>query len=168
MQWLSEIITNLTVSRTTAGALFVATLLLLVLPLLFPGHIPSVPNQWQWLVLGLCIFSVSLLVFSCIHWIGSCLRKLPNHLHALRRQLPTTDLETAIIYLMGRDEPNGYVDVNKIYYSQLNCSKLDFLQACNALKSKGLLSTAPVCSHLIRLTERGRVVALDLLKQAEA
>ena len=165
MGWLSDLLKNLTLSRSAAGALFVATLLLVVLPRRFPLVFQPVPNQWAWLVVGLCIFSCALLVFWLVQAAVSAMRHLPALARSAIPQQPSTDLEATILCIIGLKDPNGVLNLDELNHQYI--SKLEFLQACKALERKGLVEFNPFSSDLVGLTNSGRSRALELIKRAK-
>ena len=114
MSWLSDLLKNLTVSRSAAGALFLATLLLIVLPRRFPAVFQPVPNQWAWLVVGLCIFSCALLVFWSAQAVVSAVRRLPALARSAIPQQPSTDVEATILCHIGLKDPNGVINLDEL------------------------------------------------------
>lgn len=166
MNWLPELLKSLSVSRSVASALFIATVCMLALPVLFPSRIPAVPDEWRWLVAGLALFSGSLLLLWSISGIGKALVKAPA---ALRRALPErglTTLEASFLALLGSHEPNGALNLADLDQSKI--SKLEMFQMCRGLESLGFLELNPWHSELVSLTDKGRAKALLVLRQAKA
>ena len=166
MNWLPELLKNISVSRSVAGALFIATTCMLVLPAQFPSRFPEVPDEWRWLVGGLAFFSGALLTLWCFSGTWKLVAKTPA---ALRKALPErelTSMEASFIALLGQHDPNGALNIADLDQSKI--SRLETFQMCKGLQTLGLVELNPFHKELVSLTDRGRAKALLLLRQAKA
>lgn len=164
MSWLPELLKNLSVSRSVAGALFIATACMLTLPALFPARFPSIPDEWRWLVGGLALFSGALLVMWLIAGTWKLLAKTPA---ALRRALPERELsslESTFLAVLGKHQPNGAVHLQEL--DQSTISKLEMFQMCKGLEARGYVQLNIWERELVSLTDKGRAKALLILRQA--
>ena len=166
MNWLPELLKNISVSKSVAGALFIATACMLILPGLFPTQFPAVPNEWRWLVGGLSFFSGALLALWCISGAWKIIAKTPA---ALRKAMPErelTNLECSLLALIGINDPNGAVNLGNLDQSRI--LKLEMFQMCKGLESLGFVELNPWHNELVSLTDKGRARALLILRQAKA
>lgn len=163
MSWLTELLKNLTISRSTTGALFIATLALLVLPPLASKYVQPVPNQWQWLVIGLCLFSAALLSFWSVKELARAYRKLPSsRLRSLLPEPRLSELELAMLLHMGTTDPNAEYDLNFMEHKKI--PKLELLQACRRLEKYGYVEHTLFRTDEFMLTHRGIDRAHNLLR----
>lgn len=63
MEWLTDLLDRVAISRSVAGATFVTTLALYWGPRNFPDYIDPVPKEWGSAVVGAMVFSGALLFF---------------------------------------------------------------------------------------------------------
>jgi hypothetical protein len=162
VSWLPDLLKHLTVSKTVAGALFLATTALLALPKFFPDQVSAVPDQWRWLVAGLAFFSGALL---CLWGASAAARALARAPAALRQALPERELEpleAMFIELVGRHSPNESISLNDLDQSKV--SKLEMFQMCKGLQARGFLTLNDYYPEIVGLTDKGRAKALALIK----
>jgi len=164
MNWLPELLKNLSVSRSFAGALFIATACMLALPVLFPTRFPGVPDEWRWLVGGLALFSGALLTLWCFAGIWRLIAKTPAALRSALPERELDDLESSFLALLGKRDPNGALNLEDLDQSEI--SKLEMYQMCKGLESRGFVELNPWHSELVSLTDKGRRKALLILRQA--
>ena len=165
MDWLPELLKNLTVSRSFTGALFIASISVLGLPHLAPEFAEPVPNGWRWLVIGISIFSASLLSFWLFSALWEQLAKVPKKVRGAIPVRPLTDFENSFLLFLGTDYPNDSLDIDNLNHQKT--SKLELLQMCKDLEALELVRINPFNDNLVSLTESGRIKALLLARQAK-
>lgn len=166
MNWLSEFLKHLEVSKAITGAVFITSLVFLVAPHLYPNVIDMPPKQWQWIPWVLCIFSGSLLAIwalaSAWTMTGTFLKRF-RRLGAMRSFLPG---EQQFLMFLGRDFPSSTANLDRIGYTEV--TKLETLEICRSLRSKGYLHISMGDDNYVSLTPAGRQEALALIRQANS
>jgi hypothetical protein len=160
VDWLPNLLKNLTLSRTFSGALFLASFFLLALPHFREDLIEPVPVGWRWLVAGICIFSGALLFFWSVHGVWKLLLKVPASARNFMPARPLSEAEKAFLIFMGTDFPNESFNADDMRHK--HTSKLELLEMCKQLQVAGLVSINPIYDNLISLTGKGREKALLL------
>ncbi|MGR5356590.1 hypothetical protein [Vibrio chagasii] len=165
MNWISEIFKNVTVSKTLTGACCITGLSLLITPVMFPDVLEPLPKPWATLVLGVTVFSGCLQVF----WILSYLKDaifgfIANESRKVRSK-NLSELELGLILHLA-EIADEWADIRNIDYRSAPFSKLEILEACRILESKGLVRINSFHETLVRLSGSGRTRALVLQKEA--
>jgi succinate dehydrogenase flavin-adding protein (antitoxin of CptAB toxin-antitoxin module) len=107
MQWLSDLIKHVTISRPLTAAVFVTSGVLIAGHKLFPDSIDSVPTQWRWLLLASFISTLSLLVLWYVPLIfHASTAGIQCMLHHPRIDKPTV-MEIALINILAEAADDG-------------------------------------------------------------
>lgn len=163
MEWLNEFVKMLKGSITLALALFVATLVTLVLPMVYPGSFPVVPDIWRIPVQVACLFSFVLVAL----WAADGLAKKVAGWSRKIRMLPIfnrlTSDEVHVLMQMGEHHSTAWFDLDRIPTE--NGQRLHTVLACKSLQKKGLLKMG--FGSTIVLTDQGLERAAMLLVEAE-
>lgn len=163
MEWLNEFVKMLKGSITLALALFVATLVTLVLPMAYPRSFPVVPDIWRIPVQVACLFSFVLVTL----WAVDGLAKKGARWSRKLRMLPVfsrlTSDETHVLVQMGEHHSTSVFDLDRIPTE--NGQRLHTLLACKSLEKKGLLRLG--FGSTIVLTDQGLERAAMLLAEAK-
>jgi hypothetical protein len=167
MQWFSDLMKHVTVSKSFAGAVFVTSAVLLFGPLLFPEALAVLPNGWRIFLVGALVFTGALLVI----WSVPGLWKLVSSsvvevIRKFRAKQLSSD-EEALMHALAdlADEP---LDLRMLDYESLQRTKLDVMDVVRQLSDKGLVETNRFEENLVSLTPAGRKRALEVQKAAVA
>ena len=159
MSWLSDFLNHIAISNRLTGALFVASFAVLLGEKFSPEAVGTVPHQWHWAIVGVCIFSGAHVAFSTVPRIWrktySVLRTAVNH-PQLR---PPADREWTILQFIAEKKPIGMMDLDRML-DDAPISKLELLGHCRSLERKGLLRIVGGDSDVVELTIRGREYVL--------
>ena len=163
MSWLGDLIKHLSLSRSFTGAVFVSSLVLLTGPKLVPEAFDAVPAQWRWAVVAACLFSGVLLLIWAVPPLVKATLTAPGRLWNNPRFNPPTDQENAFILYLGKNHPNDACNIDNLNHAVI--SKLELIHISASLQRKGLVRVNEYMDDLVSLTERGRVYALQLVRQ---
>lgn len=163
MNWVTDLLKHLELSKVGTAALFLTSLAFLVAPHYLPNVIEGPPSEWRWVIWALCIFSGILLAIWGIGALWGLLRSLPRKVRRATATLTFTPHENGFLAFMGKEHPNSTLDLDHI--NNPEGSKLETLGICASLERKGLLWISPVDTDYVRLTDAGRERALELLRQ---
>ncbi|MDB5814880.1 MAG: hypothetical protein JWN23_1997 [Rhodocyclales bacterium] len=167
MEWLSDLVKQITLSRTLTTAVFVATGVLFFGHKIAPAIIDPMPIEWAWLVLG-AFLTTSVLVLT---WGGRELTRVIGSAYKWAIYHPRfnkpTDIEFFLLVLLkeGSDE---VLNLRDFHYRNPGIKKLELLEASRLLQEKGLLRENAYDENLVSLTQRGRRYALKLKINAKS
>ena len=162
MDWITDIIKHMTVSRTVTGAAFITSAVLLFGHQLYPTYIESVPEGWSWAVLTMFVFTSCLIGTwagqGCYKFVFSIISKVKNS-----RPLAAIDEnEKNLLYLLAKSA-NRPLNLEELFHSSRGqVSKLNLLHVADQLAQKGYVTKNPFEENLVSLTKRGRVNALEV------
>ncbi len=157
MNWLTDLLKHLKISRSLIGAVFVTTLVLFVGPRLKPNLVESVPKEWTWVVFAALVFSGVLLFFWACAATWSFTRKLPLAVASATLSQQEADL------LLGLSvNPNTPLDLESIDYAQTAYTHLEMIETASSLHKKGLVELNEWDPRVVYLTPAGRERALEL------
>jgi hypothetical protein len=163
MDWISDIVKHITLSRTLTIAALITSTVLLFVPKYFPNS--AVPAGWNWAVLAIFTFTISLTIF----WILDTIRKLIHlGLRFIKNILPPpipTPEEDQLLNILAQ-YADQTLNLETLYHgNQGKISKLKLLDLSKGLCKKGYVAEIFFDENKIYLTERGRRYALKLEKQ---
>lgn len=161
MEWLSDLIKHITISRSFTGAVFFTSGSLLTGPKWFPAYFEPLPKDWIVPATGALIFSGVLLLFWFlpVAWtVGTkTLLWIPQYLHSRRLNAA----EEALMFVLA-DVADEYLNLANLDYASGKLSKLEVLALSSSLSRKGLVRINEYDENLIRLSPQGRQRALEL------
>jgi DNA-binding MarR family transcriptional regulator len=162
MDWISDIVKHITLSRPLTIALLITSTVLLIGPKskYFPSNIEAVPAGWNWAVLAVFVFTASLTIFWLLEAIG---KLLYSGLHSIKNALliPTSK-ENAILYALAQ-HPSQTSNLEELHHmNQGKISKLQLLDLSKSLCKKGYIAENFMDKNLVYLTEKGERYALKL------
>jgi len=166
MDWLSDIIKNLAISKTLVAAVFVTSVVMYVGPIVVPGGIPKIQPDFVPYLFVVMVLTGCLLLF----WgIAAFLRLTKDSVRSATRVLADSTLsepETALLFAMAID-PTQPINLNNIDYSRAHGTKLEFHHWTKKLEEKGLARINEWDDNLVSLTDKGREQALKIQKQSK-
>lgn len=167
MDWITNFLKHLGISRSVIGAAFVTSMVLYIGPRIAPTYVDPIPKEWNSTALVVLVFSASLLVFWA--WLGTwnfvkgCWRSAS----ALIASHELSQTEQGILFAMA-ERPSEPLNLETINYETASISRLEVLELIHGLKRKGLVSINPYAGNLISLTQVGRQRALEIQRSASA
>ena len=164
MDWLTEFIKHLTISKTVCFALTITSAALLFGHSLLPNLIEPLDPQWKVPAIAALVFSCTLLLVWSLHAVWSFSSNAFAQALFRYRARNLTDRELAFIAFMGI---NGTDPLNLTIQAAdaSGLSKLELSQVVRSLESKGLVESGPYDENIIWLTQRGRERAIEALRR---
>ena len=166
MGWLSDFLKYLSFSKSLTGALFVTSLLLLSGSQISPQLVGSLPPNWRWLVVAVCVFTFTLLSFWAIPHVCRTFLNIFGKIRNSPRLRPLTDIEIAVLVFLGESQPNGTYNIDALH--RPNIPKIKIIKACKDLEKRRLLEINAYYDDIVSLTDSGRDYALHIIKQRES
>jgi hypothetical protein len=158
VEWLSDLIKHLTISRSVTGAIFVTALVMTIGSSFFPGVVPSLPAQWSPAAFAALIFSGSLLLFWSLGGIWGITARGIGAAFRARAASNLRGDEAVLLHELGRD-PNCSLNLEYVNYARIGIPKLELLDTVHRLQNKGLVEFD---GYLVSVTLAGQKRALDL------
>lgn len=166
MDWLADILKNLTISKTLVAAVFVTTAVMYVGPILAPGGVPKLQSEFTPYLFAVMVLTSCLLLF----WGGAAIWNLTKvSMRSAARVLSDSSLsepEIALLFFMAKD-PSRPINLDNIDYSRAPGTKLEFHHWTKQLETKGLASIDEWDDNWISLTDLGRERALKIQREAK-
>lgn len=165
MDWLTNFLKHLGISRSVIGAAFITSTVLYVGPRVAPAYVDPVPKEWVPFVFVVLVFSASLLVFWAFAATWEFVRGHWSVVSALIASRALNQTEQQILLAMGQrlSEP---LNLAIIDYEAIRKSQLEILELVSSLERKGLASINPYADNLVSLTPMGRQRALELQRSS--
>ena len=164
MNWVSDILKHLTVSRSFVVAIFVTSGVLLFGRVHFPTVIKPLPDQWHIVASGALVFTSVLLLWWIVPAIWKTISKLYNGFAQRIGGLKLSGDEKSLLIAMGHLADEA-LDLRFINYKEVGLTKLEVLQLSKKLSRKGLVRINFMEENLLTLTQRGRERALKLHRE---
>ena len=162
MNWISDLLRQVTVSKTLTLAVFCTSAALLFGPKLFPGFMESEPKDWQFVPAGTLVFSGCFLLV----WLASGVWRLMvksywGILYRSRSRVLSSQ-ETEFLCSLAK-HPDTPINLRAINYDTSPLTRLEFTQISAGLASKGLVQFGPHDRAIVILTKSGEKVALKAI-----
>lgn len=161
MDWLTNFLKHLGISRSVIGAAFITSVVLYGGSKVAPMYIEPVPKEWAPFVFVALVFSASLLVFwACAAtWVFA--RGHWSAVSAIIASRALNQTEQKLLLAMGL-RPSEPLNLAIVDYDAIRKSQLEILELVHSLERKGLVSINPYADNLVSLTLMGRQRALEL------
>lgn len=164
MNWLADIVKNLTVSKILVTAVFITATTMYFGPIVAPESVPKTPSDLVSYVFALMVLTGCILLLWGLSVIWSVMKDgARGFSHVLTNQTLSSQ-EIGLLLFMAKD-PSRAIDLERLDYQRIGGTKLEYHQLTKQLEIKGLARIYNWDDNLISLTERGRVRALELQKQ---
>jgi hypothetical protein len=161
MEWLSELIKHITISRPFLGAVFITFGALVFGNRWCPDYFDPFPKEWAIPATGALIFSGTLLLF----WIiPAAWRTSVNAIFWIAKRIRSRNLspnEKGFIERLA-DFTDGSLNLENLYYVSVGFSKLELLELSAGLQRKGFVEINPHSENLVTLSAEGRRRALRI------
>lgn len=162
MEWVNEFVKMLKGSITVALALFIATLVTLVLPMAYPGSFPVIPDIWRIPVQLACLFSFVLVALWGVDRAARACVAAGRKLRKLAFFNPLSDDEEIVLRSLWTGGPFQPIDLNKL--PTANNQRAAIERACRSLEKKGLVDFGAF--GLVSMTRLGSERALEAVEAA--
>ena len=156
MNWIPDFIKQIEISIVVACSAFIATSVILFGPELDLTFIKPAPENIQWFLTLICIFSGSIVAMRLLQLLQHCprvARRISAKLNTSLFLHPLTDKERHLLGLVALTKPNLSCDLRRLAEDELQL--LEFLDSRDSLVKKGLITTA-LDDHFVKLTKPGR------------
>ena len=166
MDWLGDILKNLTISKALVGAVFVTSIVMYFGPILAPKGVPRLQSEFVPYLFAAMVLTGCIILF----WLLAAFwRFTRTSMRSAAHVLSDSSLsapETALLYIMASD-PSKPINLNNIDYSRAPGTKLEFHHWTKQLEAKGLVRINEWDDNLVSLTNRGRERALEIQRQTK-
>jgi len=164
VEWLTDFIKHLTISRVVSFAVAVTCASLLFGPLVLPGYMEQLSKEWKVFAYTGLIFSSVLLTTWALQELWSACKSVTKTLIASWRARNITKDELAFLCLMGQ---RGNETFNLTIRAQgaPGLTKLEILALTKSLESKGLVEVSSCDETISWLTQKGRARAIIELRK---
>ena len=166
MEWLTDLLKHLNLSRSVVAAVFVASGAQYFGARYWPMYVEPAPKGWGFAIFMAFILTATLLFFWAATGIWSAVTRAAKNASQSFVARSLSNRESEILVAMAGD-PNRPLNVDDIDYQRLPVSKLELLSILRSLGQKGLVSDNPYASCLYSITDAGQQRALELLKSRE-
>jgi hypothetical protein len=163
VNWLNNLLRQVTVSKTLTAAVFLTSATLVFGPKLLPSTIEAMPKEWQFVPAATLVFSACFL----LAWLGAAawrwLQKLYWEVVHSHRARSVSDQELEFLTSMARN-PDSPVNLRTIDYAVSPLSRYELTRLATSLERKGLVRFGPYERAVIMLTARGEHVAVQSIE----
>ena len=164
MNWVSDLLRQVTLSKTLTSAVFFTSATLLFGPRLLPGVLEPLPRDWQFVPAAGLVFSACFL----LAWIGGALWRLlvSSFWHAVysMRSRTLDDQELEFLSSLAKN-PDTPINLRTINYETSPLSRFEFTRLASSLERKGLVRFGPHERAIVILTSRGERVAVKAIER---
>lgn len=164
MEWLADILKNLTISRTLVAAVFVTSAVMYFGPIFIPTDVPKLQSELVPYLFAVMLLTGCLLLLWALASLWNLTR---TSVRSAARALADSSLsepEVALLLIMGKD-PTEPLNLSEINYSHAPASKLELHHWTRQLQDKGLALINEWDDNLVSLTDLGRSRALQIQRQ---
>ncbi|MBA4681509.1 MAG: hypothetical protein H2075_01865 [Pseudomonas sp.] len=167
MEWLTDIIKRLEISKPLVSAVFITSTVMYFGPDLAANNIPRSPENFLPALFGVMTLTGCLLIFWSISEAWTLITSSIKKTSQTFKNGSLSEAEVAILHVLGRD-PTTPLDLGSIDYSVAPATKLEFHHIVSKLEEKGLVYINGFDEDLISLTKQGRDKALDLHRERKS
>lgn len=162
MNWISDLIRHLAISRLFTVAVFIAPATLLFGHYYLPSQIPEIKDTWRLLALATVVFSGTYLVFWLAQWLYGLARLTKNAVAYTFCSGELGAADESLIELIAQ-QPYECLNLLAINREPEKITRLEYIQQAKLLSKKGFVEISPNDENIISLTERGKRYAVELL-----
>lgn len=165
MDWLADILKNLTISKALVAAIFITSVVMYVGPNFTLIVIPQMQSELVPYLFAVMMFTGCLLLFWGLSAIWRKARKSVRSTARFFMPNPKlSEAETVLLVAMAQD-PSQPISLDNIDYSRAPGTKLEFHHWTQQLAIKGLARVNQWDDNLVSLTILGRKRALEIQRQ---
>jgi hypothetical protein len=166
MEWLTDLLKHLNLSRSVVVAIFVASAAQYIGARYWPTYVEPAPKGWGFAIFMAFVLTGTLLLF----WVATAIWDIAARTAKSASQSfgakSLSHQEAELLVAMAVD-PNRPLNVDDIDYERLPLTKLEMLNTLRSLCRKGLVQDNPYASCLYSISDIGQQRALELLKAKE-
>ena len=155
MDWLTDILKNLNVSKTLVAAVFVTSAVMYFGPILSPSNVPKIQSEFMPYLFAGMVLAGCLLLFWGVAWAWILAKTSIRDAAKIFTDSSLSEPETALLFFMAKD-PTQPIDLGRIDYSRALGTKLEFHHWTKQLQAKGLARINDWDDNLISLTDLGQ------------
>ena len=167
MDWLADILKNLTISKTLVAAVFVTTMVMYVGPILAPNGVPKLQSEFAPYLFAAMVLTGCLLLFWGVAALWNLTRTSMRSAVRAISDSSLSEAEAALLFFMAKD-PTQPINLDNIDYSRAPGTKLEFHHWTKQLETKGLARINEWDDNLVSLTDLGRARALKIQKEVKS
>jgi len=167
MDWLADILKNLTVSKALIAAVFVTSAVMYFGPILSPINVPKIQSEFIPYLFAGMVLTGCLLFFWGVAWAWLLAKTIIRGATKIFTGSRLSEPETALLFLMAKD-PTQPINLDSINYSRAPGTKLEFHHWTKQLQTKGLVCINEWNDNLISLTDLGQKRALEIQRKANS
>jgi hypothetical protein len=167
MDWLADILKNLTISKTLVAAVFVTTVVMYFGPILVHDGVPKLKSEFVAYLFAAMVLTGCLLLFWGLTAFWSITRTIMRSAARVLADSSLSEPETNLLLFMATD-PTRPINLDNVDYSRARATKLEFHHWTKQLEVKGLARIYEWDDNLVSLTDKGRTRALEIQKQVNA
>lgn len=158
MQWISDLVKHLGVSKFFAFAVFTTSAALLFGPHYWPSQIPNIKDVWRVIAFATLTFSGTYLFLWLLHWLLCQLNRTKNAFWHWRHSSNITTTDERFIELIAT-QPSETLNLMLMNYEGQEFSRIELIQYAKYLSKTGLVKISLYDDAIISLTERGKQYA---------
>ena len=162
MNWVSDLLKQITLSKTLTVAVFFTSITLIFGPKLFPGFLEPAPKDWQFVPAATLVFSGCFLLV----WLATATWRLliQSYWYALHTARSRTLESQEVEFLCSlAKHPDTPINLRSINYETSPLTRLEFTRISVSLASKGLVRFGPHDRAIVILTPMGEKIALKTI-----
>lgn len=167
MDWLADILKNLTISKALVTAIFLTSVVMYFGPIISPASVPKIQSEFMPYIFAGMVLTGCLMLFWGGAWIWLLAKKSVRGVVRIFTDSRLSELETALVFIMAKD-PTQPINLDNIDYSRAPGSKLEFHHWTKQLQAKGLARINEWDDNLVSLTGLGQNRALEIQRQAKS
>src|SRR5690606_36674483 len=138
MQWLTDVLENLSIPRSTTGAVLIAALTLLFSSKACPEHFQPLPAELQLIVVAAAVFSGTLLLFWLVAEFSYNFNQLATHFWKRIRRQPLNSHELEVVLWLAK-KPTDPTDIGQPGYDSRPYTELELRVLLDGLVDRGLV-----------------------------
>ena len=167
MDWLADILKNLSISKTLIAAIFVTSVVMYIGPIHAPNSVPKLQPEFVPYLFAGMILTGCLLLFWGLAAIWNLTKTGMRGAVRVLIDSKLSEPETILLVIMAKD-PAHPINLDNINYSSTSITKLEFHDWTKQLEAKGLARINTWDDNCISLTDLGRKRALKILRQTRS
>lgn len=162
MEWITDLLKHLAISRSIVAAIFVTSVVMVVGPHINPNIVPSVSQPWSPVLFAVMILTGTLLIFWVAMFIWRFFVSLFKSAKATAEPLPDLNKNHFELLLAMGNNPSEPMNLDRVNYHEAPFSRLELMQWVSDLEKNNLVFTNPWSEGLVTLTASGRKMALEI------
>lgn len=166
MDWLADILKNLTISKTLVAVVFVTSVVMYYGPILYPNEVPKLQSELVPYLFAAMVLTCCLLLFWGLAVFWTLTKTSVKSAARFFVDSSLSEPEAALLCFMAQD-PTQPINLDNIDYSRAPGTKLEFHHWTKRLETKGLVCIYQYNDNLVSLTDLGRTKALEIQMQAK-